>query len=133
MEMNSPSASLAPEALPLRSRIHWRNVSLLGGSLAALVALFVVLLRDPATVAVLRDRLDATFGEFWKLLREEFFLNPWFYAVIAGVLLLERLVPADPNQAAEQGRAPGSGLGPVQAADPCELPPGRHRSAAAGL
>ncbi|HBL27238.1 MAG TPA: hypothetical protein DD490_10425 [Acidobacteria bacterium] len=88
----------APEGGRPLARIHWRNVSLLGGSLAALASLFVVLLRDPAVTASLGDRLTATFGELGKALREEFFLNPWFYAVVAGVLLLERLIPADPGQ-----------------------------------
>jgi sterol desaturase/sphingolipid hydroxylase (fatty acid hydroxylase superfamily) len=37
--------------------------------------------------------------EFWKLLSNEIFLNPWFYAVIVAVLLLERLVPARDDQA----------------------------------
>lgn len=98
MEVVSPPAGLEPQASRQRPRIHWRNLALLGGSLAALAALFIGLLRDPAVVSPLRDRLAGTFGEFWKLLREEFFLNPWFYAVIAVVLLLERLMPADPKQ-----------------------------------
>jgi len=98
MELESPSVSLVPEAPRARPRIHWRNIALLAGTLAAHAALFIFLLRDPAIMASLRDKLGSTFGELWKLLREEFLLNPWFYAVIAGVLVLERLIPADPHQ-----------------------------------
>lgn len=97
METISPPPP--PATVTAGRPIHWRNVSLLGGSLAALAVLFFVLLRDPAVAAGLGSRLEATFRELWRVLGQEFFLNPWFYVVLAGVLLLERLVPAQEGQA----------------------------------
>ncbi len=49
-----------------------------------------------------RDRLAAGWssapGGLARAFAIEILLNPWFYAVLALVLLLERLVPADPQQ-----------------------------------
>jgi sterol desaturase/sphingolipid hydroxylase (fatty acid hydroxylase superfamily) len=68
-------------------------------TLASLGALFAILLLDPTIRERLAGDLSGTWRSFWRLLSTEFFFNPWFYAVIVFVLVLERLVPADGNQA----------------------------------
>ena len=73
----------------------WR----LGVSLAAIGALFVVLLLDRGVRSQLGERLSSVTAELGEIAGREFFLNPWFYVVITAVLLLERLVPARAGQA----------------------------------
>ena len=105
--MNESEAVVRPADLDLPSPIpsgeegKKRNVV----GLVALLTFFA--LAGGAVLYSLRDSAFATsagktFGEsFFTLQRrlaEEIFLNPWFYVVIAVVILLERLIPAKEGQ-----------------------------------
>src|SRR5262245_54612025 len=46
----------------------------------------------------LRAGWEAAPANLWLAFVQEILLNPWFYAVLALVCLLERLIPADPQQ-----------------------------------
>lgn len=73
---------------------------------AATLVLFLVLLTGGIWYAVqdagfqtsAGKAFSGTYGELRRTLVEDIFLNPWFYAVFALVLVLERLVPAKEGQ-----------------------------------
>jgi sterol desaturase/sphingolipid hydroxylase (fatty acid hydroxylase superfamily) len=67
-------------------------------ALTLVAALIALLLRDPALMALLRGSLSEALPSFYRTLFTEFLLNPWFYGVFAGIVLLERLLPASPAQ-----------------------------------
>lgn len=78
----------------------WRRpgVAALAASGVLLGGALFWLARDPALLTALRASLAAGLPTLYRTLVSEFFLNPWFYGVLAGVMLLERLLPASAGQ-----------------------------------
>lgn len=86
---------------PNRRRRGWRwtlPALAMSGFFVVVVLGFLRAQHDPAFVAKVRVALQGTAGTFWQRFSSEVVLNPWFYAVFAGVLLLEHLVPAADGQ-----------------------------------
>jgi sterol desaturase/sphingolipid hydroxylase (fatty acid hydroxylase superfamily) len=74
-----------------------RNLALgLPGSLLALALLLVA--TDGGLRSELRGVAVGAGGRLWSDLVEDFVLNPWFHLIVASILLLEALVPADRKQ-----------------------------------
>lgn len=104
--MNESEAVVRPAELDLPTPVpseggKKRNVA----GLVALLTFFalaagavVYSLRDSAFAGPAGKTFTESFLTLQKRLAEEIFLNPWFYVVIAVVILLERLIPAKEGQ-----------------------------------
>lgn len=86
-----------PPAPALQGARRAGRVALLLLAVAACLAL-LGLLFNPAFRTALRGSLLQGAPTLYRTLVTEFFLNPWFYGVLAGVVLLERLLPAAPGR-----------------------------------
>lgn len=108
--MNESEAVLTPQEIeapaPPRAVVaagrprRWNRAGVAG-----LLLLFVLLIgggwyawQDAGFQTAAGKAVSGTYAELRKTLVEEIFLNPWFYAVFALVLVLERLVPAKAGQ-----------------------------------
>lgn len=70
----------------------------LGAFVAILIGLaFVTLLRSGRAEQVLAERAMESVGNLEASFVDGMLLNPWFYSVLAAVLVLEKLIPAQPG------------------------------------
>jgi sterol desaturase/sphingolipid hydroxylase (fatty acid hydroxylase superfamily) len=92
-----PPAAPQGNAPSPASRSRWTRILVLLG-LAALGLGIARILRNGELRAQLTASLGAAPGNFARTFLDETLLNPWFYGVLGLVLLLERLIPARPEQ-----------------------------------
>lgn len=94
-------AASGPVAGPVvrrRSAIALRDLVVVAGLALAPLAWILYTIADPALRARMTDLAQGAGGSLHVTLMKEFFLTPWFYLLVGGVLLLERWIPADPRQ-----------------------------------
>jgi sterol desaturase/sphingolipid hydroxylase (fatty acid hydroxylase superfamily) len=96
--LTASQAEVAPPERRGARRWNLAGLAALALSLALLALGGWYAWRDPGFQASTAKAFGETYGTLHRTLVEEIFLNPWFYAVFALVLLLERLVPAKAGQ-----------------------------------